>query len=102
GGELVGGPGRLAAARAHPVLAPHVTEAAIAAHRPDDFVFHGSPMVTYPREMDAAALRACPLFQSLGTAQLEKIAKLASERQLALGTSVFKEGDLGSEMFVVV
>ena len=52
--------------------------------------------------MDAQALRRCPLFQTLSSAQLAKIAAIAVDRALPGGASVFKEGDPGEEMFVVV
>ena len=52
--------------------------------------------------MDPQVLRACPLFQTLSSAQLGKIAALATVRELPGGASLFKEGDAGEEMFVVV
>jgi CRP-like cAMP-binding protein len=52
--------------------------------------------------MDAQALRRCALFQTLAAAQLAKIAAIAEPRDLPGGASVFKEGEAGEEMFVVV
>ncbi|MCM2333575.1 MAG: cyclic nucleotide-binding domain-containing protein [Anaeromyxobacteraceae bacterium] len=52
--------------------------------------------------MDAQALRRCPLFQTLSSAQLAKIAAIAAARELPGGASVFKEGDPGEEMYVVI
>ena len=52
--------------------------------------------------MDPQALRPCALFQTLSSAQLAKIAALAEARDLPGGASIFKEGDGGDEMFVVV
>ncbi len=52
--------------------------------------------------MDAQALRRCPLFQTLSSAQLAKIAAIAAARELPGGASIFKEGDAGEEMYVVV
>ncbi len=52
--------------------------------------------------MDATPLRRCPLFETLSSAQLGHVAALATLRQLPVGTSIFKEGDAGDEMYVVV
>jgi CRP-like cAMP-binding protein len=52
--------------------------------------------------MDPQALRACSLFQPLGSEQLRKVAAIARHRDLAAGEAVFREGDVGDEMFVVV
>ncbi|HET9551330.1 MAG TPA: cyclic nucleotide-binding domain-containing protein [Anaeromyxobacteraceae bacterium] len=51
--------------------------------------------------MDPQALRACPLFQTLSSAQLAKIAAIAATRELAGGQVVFREGEAGEEMYVV-
>jgi CRP-like cAMP-binding protein len=52
--------------------------------------------------MDPQALRACALFQGLPGEQLRKIARVATHRDLAAGEVVFREGEAGDEMFVVV
>ncbi len=52
--------------------------------------------------MDPAALRACALFQSLSSEQLRKVAGIARHRDLAAGEVIFREGDVGNEMYVVV
>jgi CRP/FNR family cyclic AMP-dependent transcriptional regulator len=52
--------------------------------------------------MDPEALRGCQLFQTLSTAQLTEVAAIASPRELAAGAAVFKEGDAGDEMYVVM
>ena len=52
--------------------------------------------------MDPQALRACPLFQTLSSAQLAQVAAIARRCELAGSASVFKEGEVGSEMFVVI
>jgi CRP-like cAMP-binding protein len=52
--------------------------------------------------MDPAALRACPLFQSLSAEQLRKVAGIAAQREAAAGEEIFREGDPGDEMFVVI
>jgi len=52
--------------------------------------------------MDPQALRRCPLFQTLSSAQLAKVSAIATARDLAGGGVVFKEGEAGAEMFVVV
>jgi len=52
--------------------------------------------------MDPQALRRCPLFQTLSSAQLAKVAAIATARDLPGGAAVFREGEAGEEMFVVV
>jgi len=52
--------------------------------------------------MDQQVLRRCPLFQTLSSAQLGKLAAIATPRELAGGASVFLEGDAGDEMYLVV
>jgi CRP/FNR family transcriptional regulator, cyclic AMP receptor protein len=52
--------------------------------------------------MDPAALRACALFQSLSADQLRKVASIARARDLASGEAIFREGDPGDGMFVVI
>ena len=52
--------------------------------------------------MDAASLRACPLFQALSSEQLGRVAAIATRRELPGGATVFAEGTAGDEMFVVL
>jgi CRP/FNR family cyclic AMP-dependent transcriptional regulator len=52
--------------------------------------------------MDAAALRACPLFQTLSSEQLGRVAAIAARREYTGGSSIFVEGAVGDEMFVVL
>lgn len=52
--------------------------------------------------MDPGALRACPLFQTLSSEQLRKVAAIARPREVGAGELVFREGEAGDEMFVVV
>ncbi len=52
--------------------------------------------------MDAASLRACPLFQTLSSEQLGRIAAIALRRELPGGASIFAEGTAGDEMYVVL
>jgi len=52
--------------------------------------------------MDAASLRACPLFQTLSSEQLARIASIATRRELPGGSAVFVEGAAGDEMYVIV
>ncbi len=52
--------------------------------------------------MDPQALRACALFQSLPADRLRRIADIASHRDLPAGAIVFREGEAGDEMYVVV
>jgi CRP-like cAMP-binding protein len=52
--------------------------------------------------MDAASLRACPLFQTLSSDQLGRVSSISTRRELPGGASVFTEGSHGDEMFVVL
>ena len=52
--------------------------------------------------MDAASLRACPLFQALSSEQLKRVASIAARRELPGGATIFAEGAVGDEMFVVL
>ncbi len=52
--------------------------------------------------MDPAALRSCPLFQSLPSDKLRRVAEMATHRDLAAGEVVFREGEPGGEMYVVL
>jgi CRP-like cAMP-binding protein len=52
--------------------------------------------------MDPQALRACALFQSLPADRLRRVGEIATHRDLPAGAVVFREGDAGDEMYVVV
>ncbi len=52
--------------------------------------------------MDPQALRACALFQPLSADRLRKVAAIATHRDLPAGAIIFREGDPGDEMYVVV
>ena len=52
--------------------------------------------------MDPALLKKVPLFESLTNAQLQKVAALAQTRSYEGSTHIFKEGDVGHEMYVVL
>lgn len=52
--------------------------------------------------MDPASLRACALFQTLSLDQLGRVAAIAERRELPGGTTIFTEGAVGDEMFVVI
>jgi CRP/FNR family cyclic AMP-dependent transcriptional regulator len=53
-------------------------------------------------EMDPQALRACALFQALPADRLGRIADIAKHRDLPAGAVIFREGESGDEMYVVV
>ncbi len=52
--------------------------------------------------MHPSVLRHCALFESLSADQLERIAEIASPREIPAGDGIFREGSSGDEMFVVV
>ncbi|MBI3181037.1 MAG: cyclic nucleotide-binding domain-containing protein [Myxococcales bacterium] len=52
--------------------------------------------------MDPAILRNVALFQGLTQSQLQKIGSLASERSFPASAPIFKEGDSGLAMYVIV
>lgn len=51
--------------------------------------------------MDVAFLRTVPLFEGLSSVQLEKVAPLTTERRVAAGGLIFKEGHPGQEFFII-
>jgi CRP/FNR family cyclic AMP-dependent transcriptional regulator len=50
----------------------------------------------------SSVLRRCALFESLSAEQVEKVAEIATGRDVAEGWSIFREGSTGDEMYVVV
>ena len=52
--------------------------------------------------MRSTVLRRCALFESLSAEQVEKVAEIATGRDVAEGRPIFREGSTGDEMFVVV
>jgi len=52
--------------------------------------------------MDPQALRACALFQALPADRLRRIADIATHRDLPAGALIFREGEAGGEMYVLV
>ncbi len=52
--------------------------------------------------MHATFLRRCALFESLSAEQVEKVAEIATGRDVAEGQPIFREGSTGDEMYVVV
>jgi CRP-like cAMP-binding protein len=52
--------------------------------------------------MDPQALRACALFRSLPADRLRRVADVATHRDLPSGAAVFREGEQGDEMYVVI
>ena len=51
--------------------------------------------------MDIALLKKVKLFEGLNSAQLAKLAALGEERVVGAGESLFKEGDVGAEMYII-
>ena len=54
------------------------------------------------RDARRAALRACPLFETVRPAELDAILDLASERRWKRGQTIFQQGDEGSSMMAVL
>jgi CRP/FNR family cyclic AMP-dependent transcriptional regulator len=52
--------------------------------------------------MDAAILKKVALFEGLTASQLQKIAAIAIERTHPAGEAIFREGDPGQAMFIIV
>ncbi len=52
--------------------------------------------------MDPQALRPCALFETLPADRLRRIADIATHRDLPAGAIIFREGEAGDEMYVVV
>ena len=52
--------------------------------------------------MHSSVLRRCALFESLSAEQVEKVAEIATGRDVAVGQPIFREGSNGDEMYVVV
>jgi CRP/FNR family transcriptional regulator, cyclic AMP receptor protein len=52
--------------------------------------------------MDTALLQKIPLFEGLTQAQLRKVAALAEARSYEGSAHIFKEGDVGAEMYVIL
>jgi CRP/FNR family cyclic AMP-dependent transcriptional regulator len=50
----------------------------------------------------STVLRRCALFESLSAEQVEKVAEIATGRDVAEGWPIFREGSTGDEMYVVV
>jgi len=51
--------------------------------------------------MDIALLKKVKLFEGLNSAQLAKLAALGEERKVQAGEFLFKEGDVGAEMYII-
>ncbi|HEX5239590.1 MAG TPA: cyclic nucleotide-binding domain-containing protein [Candidatus Limnocylindrales bacterium] len=47
-------------------------------------------------------LRSVPLFSELGSGELERVAQLADEVELPAGHVLMRQGEIGSEMYVLV
>jgi CRP/FNR family transcriptional regulator, cyclic AMP receptor protein len=52
--------------------------------------------------MDGSILKKVALFEGLTLSQLQKVADIARETKYPPSTSIFKEGDRGDAMFVIV
>ncbi len=54
------------------------------------------------RDVKRAALLASPLFQAMKPEEVDQILKLASERHVPRGSTIFQKGDEGSSMMAVL
>lgn len=52
--------------------------------------------------MDASLLKKVALFEGLTHSQLHRVATLARPRGYEVGTCLFREGDVGREMFIIL
>lgn len=56
----------------------------------------------YTRTMNAAALREIDLFSGLTSQHLDALSDIVEDRELPAGTAVFREGEQGDELFMIV
>ena len=59
-------------------------------------------MAKLERDAKRAALLASPIFQAMRPEELDAILRLASERSVPKGTTIFQKGDEGSSMMAVL
>ena len=52
--------------------------------------------------MDASILKGIYIFQELGDDELEEIATIAQEEEAKAGTKIFKEGDPGDRLYIIL
>jgi CRP-like cAMP-binding protein len=60
------------------------------------------PVARLERDAKRAALLVSPLFQAMQPAELDEILKLASERRVRRGQTIFQRGDNGSAVMAVL
>jgi CRP/FNR family transcriptional regulator, cyclic AMP receptor protein len=51
--------------------------------------------------LDPAQLKQVPLFTNLTSEHLQMIAGIASEKNLKMGEPIFREGEIGAEMYII-
>lgn len=51
--------------------------------------------------MDVSLLKKVKLFEGLNSAQLAKVAAIGEERKVGAGETLFKEGEQGTEMYII-
>src|SRR5689334_7113758 len=69
---------------------------------PQATIWRDPGAVCYRREMvDIALLKKVQLFEGLNSAQLAKVAGISQARSLEVGSPIFKEGENGTEMFII-
>ena len=51
--------------------------------------------------MDPAHLKQVPLFANLTQEHLQKVAAIATSKALKMGEHIFREGEIGTEMYII-
>ena len=51
--------------------------------------------------MDPAQLKQVPLFANLTPDHLQKVAAIATQKVLKMSEHIFREGEIGTEMFII-
>src|SRR5438477_4123455 len=55
----------------------------------------------YSRPVDPAQLKKIPLFANLTTDHLQKVAAIATQKQVRANERIFQDGEVGTEMYLI-
>src|SRR5881398_1365269 len=55
----------------------------------------------YSRSVDPAQLKKIPLFANLTADHLDKVANIATQKQVRANEKIFQEGEVGTEMYLI-